>query len=229
MNTICTSEILLSNWGVALIAQSPGQHSCSSSAQQFEFCKCCKVWQGLHWRRSTGGHWTWRKPVAMQCELATSSINISIVFPPCSERVWTMLSQTGNRFRSRRNLIWESSILMLRLWNNLHFQRVAKEIRWCVTNQTKKIGIHLTMTSRLLHHELYLLPDCVTPFAWVHWAYLCQICPIGKKVAICKPNYWEQNINDLLIPVVPMVLKRVCHTWIQASNLEGERIKLRLN
>ena len=71
-----------------------------------------------------------------------------------------MLLQTGNRFYSGNVLIWESSILMLRLWNNLHFQRVAKEIRWCVTNQTKKIGIHLTMTSRLLHHELYLLPDC---------------------------------------------------------------------
>ena len=123
---------------VALIAQSPGQHSCSSSAQQFEFCKCCKVWQGLHWRRSSGGHWTWRKPVAMQCELATSSINISIVFPPgslcCSRtaRVWTMLSQTGNRFCSGNVLIWESSISMLRLWNNLLFQMVAKKIRWCV-------------------------------------------------------------------------------------------------
>ena len=70
-----------------------------------------------------------------------------------------MLLQTGNRFYSGNVLIWESSILMLRLWNNLHFPMVAKEIRWCVTNS--KIGIHITMTLRLLPHgqELYLLPD----------------------------------------------------------------------
>ena len=92
---------------------------------------------------------------------------------------------------------------MLRLWNNLHFQRVAKEIRWCVTNQTKKIGIHLTMTSRLLHHELYLLPDCADLL--LHLPEFTEVTSV-KAVQLEKGRHLQaqilgKNINDLLIPV----------------------------
>ena len=133
----------------------------------------------------------------MQCELATSSINISIVSHQalCAvqerheyEQCYCNL-QTGNRFCSGNVLIWESSFLMLRLWDNLHFQRVAKEIRWCVTNS--KIRIERNRCSDISDFA------CITS---------------------CK------------IPNAPMDLKRVCHcqchTWIQASNLEGEKVKL---